>query len=293
MDTLLIPTWRRAEFLHECLTNLVATGDLDSVHVILKPDEGFSPEVFKVWADFQDRIPHGEVLTTSQHRFHKSSKQSRSVLEGYRYAAEKSTGMVFLVEEDIMVAKDFFRFHRALHQKDANIFCSLSPRNHNRDIAPVEDPGAYYLSTGDYCSWGVAWRREVLLNVVLPHACEEYYRAPWTYCGKTFPNDPLGNNFSEQDGLIRRIQRSTPMHTAYPHVPRAYHAGFHGYNRRQTHHERGTLEQRIQNVQRTIYDPVAMRAACLNDDYFRDSKPENLNPEPWTSLHHLPVNGHH
>lgn len=284
MDTLLIPCWRRPEFLHHCLSNLVATGELDSVHVIFKPDTGHSRETIEMIERWEPKLPSWEIASALPAR-NRQTKQSLNVLSGYLYAASLSNGLVFMVEEDIMVGRDFFRFHRALHYAEPGLFCSLSPRNHNRTIPAITRSDAYYLSHGDFCSWGTCFRREVILEMIAPHVNEEYLARPQSYCAATWPDSIVNRGHIEQDGLIRRIQDASDRPTAYPHVPRAFHAGWYGYNR--ADRIGGRLEQRIEKVGSTIYDPAAMRKACLNEQYFNDSRPEALELDTWTRLQRI------
>lgn len=284
MDTLLIPCWRRPEFLHHCLSNLVATGDLSSVHVIFKPDTGHSRETVEMIERWAPSLPSWEIASAIPSR-NRQTKQSLNVLSGYIYAASMSDSLVFMVEEDIMVGRDFFRFHRALHDAEPSLFCSLSPRNHNRSIPEIAQSEAYYLSHGDFCSWGTCFRREVIEGMIAPHVNEDYLSRPQSYCAAMWPDSAVNRGHVEQDGLIRRIQEASERPTAYPHMPRAFHAGWYGYNRIQ--HVGGNLQQRIDRVCATIYDPAAMRKACLNEDYFNDSRPEALELDTWTRLRRI------
>ncbi|HNR55068.1 MAG TPA: hypothetical protein PKJ19_07880 [Flavobacteriales bacterium] len=280
MDILLIPCWARPEFLHHCLKNLAATGDLSTVHVVFKPDTSFNPEILGVIDTWMEHLPSYEVVTPKLARY-RHSRQSSNLLEGYAYAASLTGGLVFMVEEDVMVANDFFRFHRDLHAKE-KVFAALSVRNPNRQVFTDDDPEAYYLSSGDYCSLGVSMRPEVIQGMILPHKIEGYFRDPARYCRRHFPNSTLSDNFVEQDGLIRRIQGASTLPTAYPHVPRAFHAGFYGYNRRQF--VQGNLTQRIERLDRTIYNPEAMLKASLSAAYYQDSQPIPLQITPWKQL---------
>jgi hypothetical protein len=283
MDTLLIPTWQRPEFLEHCLRNLHNTGDLRTVKIMFLLDHGYSKEVETIIADHQHEFGDHTIVRRPK-TGNTITKQSRNLLQGYLTAAEDNDGLVFLVEEDIMVARDFFRYHREVHAQQPDLFCSLSPWNHNRAVTTTEDPEAYYLTTMDYCSWGVAFKASAIREHLAPHVGPAYYSAPSSYCKRTFPNASPCIRGIEQDGLIRRIQdqlcHAAPI--AYPHVPRAFHAGYYGYNRRKF--IRGTLSQRIEAVGQTIYDPERMREACLTEDFFKDSTPIDLNTPPWQTL---------
>lgn len=286
MDTLLIPCFDRPELLHETLGNLVRTGDLGTVHVIFKPDMGHHSDIRTVIDHYTPDMLSFEVIppTTSRYRL---TKQSFNVLSGYAIAASKSTGLVFMVEEDIQVSTDFFRYHRAIHAKE-HLFASLSTKNHNRNVSTTDDPEAYYLSTSDYCSLGVCMRATTITDLITPHLTEHYLRDPVKYCAAHFPGAPFAPGHAEQDGLIRRIQHTSDLPTAYPHVPRAFHSGWYGYNRKRSP-LRGTLQDKINKVRETIYDTDKARAAAINPAWAKDSEPVNLNIEPWNNLKHSPI----
>lgn len=283
MDTLLIPCYDRPELLHHTLDNLVKTGDLHTVHVIFKPDYGHAHGINDVIREYAGRMPSHEIKAPTVPP-HKQTKQSKNVLDGWQYAAQKSDGLVFMVEEDIMVSRDFFRFHRAVHEQ-AQVFACLSTKNHNRSATVTADPEAYYLSGGDYCSLGVSMRREVIHEHIAPHANPMYYRDCVRYCRYHFPDSSLADSQSEQDGLIRRIQHESGLPTAYPHVPRAFHAGFYGYNRPNNKSKpTGQFHHKVETLSGIIYNSGRMEKAALTPAYYHDSQPVELNIGPWNKL---------
>lgn len=283
MDTLLIPCFDRPELLWHCLDNLSKTGDLGTVHTIFRPDVGHSPQILHVIYEYRSKLGTYEVQHASK-PVHRSSKQSKNVLDGWKYGATVSTGLVFMVEEDVMVSRDFFRYHRAIHEQ-GKVFASLSTKNHNRSATLTEDPSAYYLSTGDYCSLGVCMRKEIIQEHIVPHMSTMYFRDMIRYCLAHFPDSPLEMSQSEQDGLIRRIQMTTGLPTAYPHVPRAFHAGFYGYNRpNNKSRPMGEFPSKVRAIENTIYHSGAMQAAALTPAYFYDSQPVQLDIAQWSQL---------
>ncbi len=282
MNVLLIPCWRRPEFLHLCLENIVQADGIKSIHVVFRPDTGFDRDNLKVIEGFASHLGSYEILPTDPTPY-TDGKQSYSLLTGYHIAANKSDGLVFMVEEDIMVSRDFFRFHQRVHEQEPDIFCSLSTKNHNRPTEVTVNPRAYYLTHLDYCSLGVCFKREVIQECIGPHIQPTYFRSPHKYVQATFRKSILNKSMCEQDGLIRRIQEQRPdLPIAYPHVPRAYHAGYYGYNRPKK--IAGPLPQRIAEVRKTITSPEAMRLASLRPEYFADSEPVSLTVEPWQTL---------
>lgn len=287
MDVVLIPCWRRAELLWHVLANIQRAEGADQLHYIFRPDIGHSSEILEVIREFPFSK---EVAKTPPSRAtHTPSKQSFSVLSGYHLAAQQSTGMVYMIEEDIFVATDFFKWHKAVHAQNPNLFCSIAVENHNRTI---HEPGAfdeYYLTTLDYCSWGPCFHRDTILHHIVPAATWGYYTGPKAQCIAQFPGYPANQNHSEQDGLIRRVQWKLGMDRpiAYPYQGRAYHAGLYGYNRGKA--PSGTLAQRIKFTADTCYSEEAMRILAGRPEWADDSRPINLTAEPWNELKVKPL----
>jgi hypothetical protein len=287
-DVVLIPCWRRPEFLWHCLDNLTQSSGFEELHVMFRPDQGHDPAIREVIAEFAPRLSSYEIDLPVRCPYGRS-KQSANVLAGYLRAAARARQFVFMIEEDIIVARDFFRWHYAVHEAEAELFCSLSTHNHNRNVATSADPRCYYLTTFDYCSLGVAFSRTVISALIAPHVCRAYFEQPDRYCRREFPLSRLGSGFVEQDGLIRRIQEAQGERRpiAYPFRPRAFHAGFIGYHR--SGHLSGSLAERIRTVGRVIYNCDTMRQAIQNPEHIADSVPVPLETPAWQSLCRRPL----
>lgn len=281
-DVVVLPCWRRPEFLWHCLDNLTNTEEFGELHVLFRPDTGYSPEILEVIHEYAPRLPSFEVQFPDRCPYRRT-KQSANVLLGYLQAAVLSRRYVFLVEEDVMVARDFFRWHRAVHAAAGELFCSIAVRNPNGAHPPCDNPEEYYLNTGDYCSYGVCFDRHVLRQLVAPHVNLAYMRRPKKYLRRQFPTSRVGLGFVEQDGLLRRIQEAGSLPIAYPCLPRAFDAGFYGYNR--PGGLPGSLAERVGALGRIIYSPEAMRQAALRPEFAGVSTPINLRPPPWRAQH--------
>ena len=285
MNTVLIPAWRRPEMLWHCLANIKRAEGADQLLYIFRFDHGHDPELHDVIKGFPFRH---EVHVTPRTSY-LLSKQSYSLLTGYRIAADRSDGLVFMIEEDVMVATDFFRWHLAAHEAQPDAFCSIAVANPNRDMRDHGAADEYYLGSGDYCSLGVCFRREALLEQVLPRATSRYFEQPVAHCAKEFRDAPFGQAFAEQDGLIRRIQwRLGPERPiVWPWTPRAYHAGLYGKNRGPG--PSGSFAKRLAYVTEVIYSDDAMRTLARHPEWYKDSRPINLNAEPWITLRLKPL----
>jgi hypothetical protein len=277
-DVVLLPCWQRPEFLWHCIENLSQAEGIEDIHVIFRPDTGFAPDILDVIRTQGQRLASFEIQYPPVCPFRRT-KQSANVLLGYLQAANQARQFVFLIEEDIMVARDFFRWHRNVHAQQPQLFCSIATKNHNREVTASPDADAYYRSTGDYCSWGVCMDRRVIQEWIAPHVNMSYFRKPKRYLRRHFPSSAVSLAFVEQDGLIRRIQEGSQQSLVYPCVPRAYHAGYYGYNR--AGGVDGSLADKVRHIGSIIYSANAMRAAAANADYAADSIPVALTCGEW------------
>ena len=279
-DVVLIPCWRRPEFLWHCLRNLSLSEGIAGLQVIIRPDTGYDPENLEVAREFSDRLPHLQIAFPVPCPYRRA-KQSANVLLGYLHAAASARQLVYLVEEDIMVARDFFTWHQAVHAAAGNLFCSIAVKNPNRKHELSGNPEGYYLSHGDYCSYGVCFDRNVLLQQVAPHVNLPYMRNPKRYLRTRFPASRISLGFVEQDGLLRRIQEQLNQSIAYPCLPRAFDAGFYGYNR--PGGVAGSLASRVQQLDAIIYDRERMRGVA-SPEFADRCASVSLQPPAWKSL---------
>jgi hypothetical protein len=282
-DVLVIPCWRRPEFLWHCLDNLRRAEGIGDLHVLFRPDRGHDPRNLEVIDEFGPQLGSFEI-DVPPHCPYRRGKQSANVLGGYLRAAATTRRYVFLLEEDVMVARDFLRWHYAVQAAQPQLFCSIAARNTNRAVPEAADPEAYYVTTLDYCSLGVCFERSVIARRIAPHVRREYFEDPAGYCQQHFSGSKVGAGHVEHDGLIRRIQEEHGARRpiAYPYRPRAFHAGFFGYQRRAVIN--GALSQRIREVGEVIYNVEAMHGAAAGPEFSADSVPVPLDTPPWKSV---------
>lgn len=284
----LIAAWRRPEFLWHCIANIKLATGAEQLHYIFRLDHGYDPECMLVI----DGFPFSYEVRETPKTHYQIGKQSYSLLTGYQYAALQATDLVFMIEEDVMVAGDFFRWHLAVQEQRPEAFCSIAVANPNRIMNDAcSASGDYYIGGGDYCSLGVCFRREVILERIAPFCETAYFANPVDYVHRRFKGLPIGHAFAEQDGLIRRIEMVGPRSgIVWPWVPKAYHAGYYGKNRGAG--PRGTLAQRIANLADIIYSDEAMRTFAKHPEWYEDSRPIDLTAKPWTRAQLTPLDPH-
>jgi hypothetical protein len=258
MDIVLIPCWRRADFLVVTLRRLAAANPRRH-HVVFLVDEGASPQVLQVARSCS--LPH-EILIAQQRPMHGNS---HNILRGYTHAFKAArrlkTKLVYLIEEDIWIGRDFFAFHEAAHAQRRCFFVS-GVRNQNDSRTLPAERSRIYLDRR-YQSLGVSFRVGSLPRIIA-HDRQDYYRDPSAYCVRTWPASRLGNTFWEQDGLIDRIMEHERLVGIYAFVPRAFHAGFVGYNRRGRSFG-GSLAQRVEKLESMTDDEANCRALDYKD----------------------------
>lgn len=276
-DVVLIPCWKRPEFLAVCLQYIQKAKFADEHKYVFLLDYGYDKTLHSVI----DKFPFDKDVRKTPRTKYDLGKQSHNLLEGYKYACTITDGLVYLIEDDIMIANDFFQWHR-MAQERIN-FCTIATANNNTKRENGMDLAGYYAGAkADYQSLGVCWQSDMLRRYIVPHANSFYYSNPVYYCSQ-FKDSIIGKFFAEQDGLIRRIKETVLLPVLFAEVPRAFHGGFIGYNRNRNKSIKGTLAQRIAFVNSVMLDAELMRQQCQSQEYFEDSKPINLVNAEWQS----------
>lgn len=278
MDLVLIPTYNRPDYLRLCLEYLSRAEGIQTKEVHISVDRGKSliREIYEVVNDFRNQLN----ITVSFREPHDYHGNSFNTLEAYKEAYTSNAKFVYLVEDDVLVQPDFFKWHEAVQAED-DFMCSIAYRcSRNPACSRIHehDPEAYFVSARDYASIGVCWRREKLAEVV-KHACTEYYQNMNDYILKNFPNNRFYECFTEQDGLIMRIMGETHGLTAWPYMPRAYHIGFAGYHRLRS------PRLSYNEIKEVIHDSEKVRQTD-RDFHDIEAVPTTLIPE-WKKLYQV------
>jgi len=254
-DVVLITCWRRAEFLAVTLRDVVAAEKARRQHYVFLVDEGYAAEVLDVVRAFP--LEHEIVINTER----PMRGNSYNILSGFAYARRTGCRLTYLIEEDVRIARDFFVFHEAVHARFRCFFAS-AVRNQNDDRTLPPRRSLIYFNRS-YQSLGVSFPRRSL-DAIVEHHRPEFYAGPTAYVARHFPDSRIAAAYAEQDGLIHRIVEQRRERGAYPFVPRAYHAGFVGYNR-PGRALRGTLDERIARLQRMTDAEANGRATQFRD----------------------------
>jgi hypothetical protein len=261
-DIVIVPCYFRPEFLHLCLENLYicpemldkdvwVCQDIKYDDLIKFKDEMYETErVLEYWKrGFGNRL---KAIRRPENGFYGNSY---NVLSAYVKAYETDAKYVYLVEEDVFVTPDFFRWHEAV-QVQEDFFCTIAGKSECNPVSFEGQIAGAYFRSEHYRSLGVCWKRENLREIT-QHAELEYYRNSAPYIIKHFPNSPFGLGMMEQDGLIQRIMAQTFQIAAWACLPRAYHVGVYGYHRGigKDNMFVGTLPERTEMLRKAVADP--------------------------------------
>ena len=259
-EIVIIPAWRRPEFLKAALTRLLVADDGRPEYWICL-DRGYLATLFPVTSWFKKQLGRRARIG---HRAHVYKGNSYNVLMSYRDALAEGADLVHLVEEDILVGADYFDFHRRAHELAPDTF-SVSACRNQQFVMGHEPPGddTAVWRHAAYQSLGVSFRRE-RLRAILPHLKPAYFSRPVAYCRSVFPYTAINPNNAEQDGLLHRLSENAGLSSTYPAVPRAYHAGFTGYHRKGTLPP-GGVDARAERILAMSADEMNERAGSFPD----------------------------
>lgn len=255
---MIVTTYRRPEYLYVCLEALLSAGASDKEiwvvqdsHVGDRDSEQIELDMRFVTSVFASKFLFFRWVRRRPHAY---AGNSYSVLDAYSVALRSKARFVYLVEDDIFVSDDFFKWHEAV-QDAGDYFCSVARIACKQFNPPEMDVGAYYVSRSLYSSLGVCWRRENLSKVAR-HANVNYYKDALGYVKSNFSPNLLGLEFTEQDGLIRRVIMSSEekLLVAFPAVRRASHIGVTGYHRSRGISFVGSIGQKIDALKGSLQD---------------------------------------
>ncbi|QJD53620.1 glycosyltransferase [Streptomyces phage Kela] len=267
--TVLVPAWRRPDMLHACLTRL-SKAVTDDVHVIVSLDRKGTLECRQVAESFSTAFADIYLRVMHHHQFHGNSY---NVLSGLGDALKVGGDLIHVVEDDIMVSLGYFAFHEEAHLAAPDAFAVSACKNQNLQGEP---PAAAYRHPS-YQSLGVSMRPENVEKAVV-HNKPVYYGDMVNYCKRNFPGSLIPPGHAEQDGLINRVRERERGVTVYPAQPRAFHAGFYGYNRTGTKLG-GSIERRSAKILSMTSEEMNAMAGLMKDHEVIDLE-ENLPAGP-------------
>lgn len=274
MNRVVIPAYRRPEMLQLCLEKIQQADTWNDYQYIFMLDHGHDYRNNHVIADFP--ATHKHIHKQPRYKYSTITKQSYNVLYGLLMAASSNEGLVYLIEDDIMIGKDYFTMMADIHAREPEIICAIGTKNHRNFAHDPENSNAYYISrNGDYQSHAPCWKSKAIMDYLQPQFNKAYLNTPREYIQATFPDSFIGFSFIEQDGLIRRVCFRDKLAVAFPHKPRAFNAGFYGMNR--GNYLRWDYKKKLDYIRSVCFDAEQMRK--LSGDCWQESIPVPLNTE--------------
>lgn len=143
---------------------------------------------------------------------------------GYAAGAE----LIFLIEEDVMVAKDYFTWSVKAHD-DPGVFATCGRLRKEYRMDYYTNPGACFKSGS--------------LQRIIPHINDSYFTDQRPYLDAAFGS--MDEASPLDDGLIRRVIRQIGAKIVYPDIPKVAHQGFHFYNKLPQFKIEGSISERI------------------------------------------------
>lgn len=275
MSVVVIPVFSRPDFLEVCLDHIVKADDFDKHKYLFCLDYGYNPEVIKII----NKYPLMAAAMKVPDNHLKEGKQSYNVINGLIMAAEVSDDKVYYIEDDCLIARDFFTFTGGVVEKE-DVYCCIASMSDRPTIKAVNDENCYYIkeNDNDYRGIGVCFSTAKLNEYLKPHHDMRYYRNIKGYCQRYFPESELGGQWTEQDGLQRRIIEKNKLKVAFSSVPRCFHAGFYGYHRSvKVAYDVLSHEDKVKFIYDHVFDLEKVKEISNNTDWIQDSIPVNLN----------------
>lgn len=223
-STVIIPCWRKPAFLTATLKLIEKARGASGLRYLFAIDRDADPRVNEIIASFRFLVNSSTVR-----RSHNYPGNSYNVLEALKSVSGPGDpdDLIFVIEDDVFIADDFFEYHTDAHRLDEPFFVSAckGPRK-----ILADDAERIVYRSSEYRSLGVSFKAH-RLGYVVEHATRKYYADMIGYCARELPDKLLPIHHVEQSRLIHRVVRKVGSWGLYPVKPRAFHAGFAGYNR--------------------------------------------------------------
>ena len=253
-DILIVPTYSRPEMLAVCMERISLCPEAAELEIRVCVDNHLGVATIpplKEIGEVLQRYPTLEVraIVREAHQF---AGNTYNLMRAYLEAYDSEARFVFMVEDDVLVAPDFFAWHYAA-QKTGDWFCSVASTCRKQGALQEE-----YIIAKGYTSIGVCFERQKL-KPIIEHASPAYFGNLTGYMRKAFPSTGVPDQYTEQDGLITRILLDSNQYSIWPRRARCQHVGWYGYHRWRGSKPAGSLDERIEQVKKTICDPAALK----------------------------------
>lgn len=282
MSVVVIPAFSRCDFLEVCLDHICKADEFEKHKYLFCLDYGYNPELIKIINKYPITAAvryAKDIYDPKDSEATRQGKQSHNVISGLILGTEYSDNKTFYIEDDCLISKDFFTFCGGVVDKE-DVYCCIASKTDRPTIEPVNDENCYYIkeNDNDYRGIGVCFSTAKINEYLKPHDDMRYYRNIKGYCLRYFPDSELKGQWTEQDGLQRRIIEKNKLRVAFSSVPRCFHAGFYGYHRSvKVAYDTLSHEDKVRFIYDHVFDLEKVREISNNNEWIHDSIPVNLN----------------
>lgn len=222
MNYVLVPGYNRPEFFYQTMESLVKNPEIKDYGLLFALESDVDQRYFDIIQTFKDGLKMETVKWPERYGL------TKGILEGLKIAFSKSDEYVILLEDDVVVSKDFLGFldycYRHFYKLDGNI--AVIGTTTNRAIGRV----GYVYKEQWYLPWGVLMPKHFFNKFLLEHCNKEYYQDSKKYADNYYPKESKGREV-EQAGLVLRIMLKNNLYQILPEVPRSLEIGVYGKHR--------------------------------------------------------------
>lgn len=225
---IVMPTMRRPEMLALSLESIRKADHYDE-DVRIFADTGTDLSELEHVRD--NYFPEAEIFQARPHP--KATSGTWNILNAIKHGAKMSKDIVFLIEEDVLVGRDYFDWTRKVHED----FEISSGRAH--PVSAYTNPGAGFSPS--------------FLKFFCSNINPAFFVNPKQYMDIMFPGTTDGS--VHDDGLIRRFIKFNSLDVAVPGQPKVAHIGFQAYRRYDRWLNDGDIETRIARLRNMVAQP--------------------------------------
>jgi hypothetical protein len=269
-DVVIVPTYNRPELLWLCLEYIVDAHPSEDTEVWVCEDlhtdkpKGFTVEIemLATLRYFEGRFAKFRYKAVTPHTTYGNS---HNLLSALHEASLCDTRLVYIIEDDALITKDFFTWNEQVYEKfkpwvacAGRLNRSLNFESNGRYAMDetIKDINACTRVKGAYMSWATCFPRETLDQL---------------FCAECIQAQTFGPGI-EQDILIQDVMRRYGVSSLWPFVPRAFHLGYYSYHRTGGIVPQGTLEQRVTALRSVVTKQNKLRevAGIQDIDAFQE-----------------------